>query len=66
MNNRPKTHEELLLLFLQSTESLIKDIKTKQRELKKAKDDDDTTKLHYTTRQIQAWFRSMGGLPIPE
>lgn len=66
MNKRPQTHEELLLLFLQSTEQLIKDIKSKQKELKKAKDYDERTKLHYSTRQIQAWFRSMGGLPIPE
>jgi hypothetical protein len=47
-------------------ETIMKNIKEKQRELKKRKDDEPDTKLHYTTRQIQAWFRSMGGLPIPE
>ncbi len=53
-------------LFVESIEGILKDIKIKQKELKKAKDFSDVTKLHYTTRQIQSWFRRTGGLPIPE
>ena len=53
-------------LFVESIEGILKDIKTKQKELKKTKDFSDVTKLHYTTRQIQSWFRRVGGLPIPE
>jgi hypothetical protein len=66
MNKRPQTHEELMGLFVESIEGILKDIKTKQKELKKTKDFSDVTKLHYTTRQIQSWFRRTGGLPIPE
>ena len=41
-------------------------IKAKQKDLSDRNDDDDVTKLHYTIRLMQSWFRSMGGLPIPE
>jgi hypothetical protein len=51
-------------LYIDSITSMIAEISEKQIELKKAKDDDDVTKLHYLTRQLQAWFRAMGGLPI--
>lgn len=44
----------------------MSDITEKQIELKKTGDDAVDTKLHYLTRQLQAWFRSMGNLPIPQ
>ena len=66
MNNVPKTQEALLLLFVKSVDDIIDAIEKKDIELKVAKDDDDITKLHYSRKIIQDWFRSKGGLPIPD
>lgn len=55
-----------MVLLIDSIEVLFEDINNKQKELKKRKDNDEITKLHYTTRMIQAWFRSKGRLPIPD
>lgn len=66
MNNLPKTQEELMLLYIQSVNHLLDKIKKKEKELKKAKDDEPITVMHYTRRMIQDWFRNKGGLPIPD
>jgi len=66
MNNIPQTQEELMLLYIQSVNHLLDKIKKKEKELKKAKDDEPITVMHYTRRMIQDWFRSKGGLPIPD
>ena len=66
MNNNPKTQEELMLLYIQSVNHLLDKIKKKEKELKKAKDDEPITVLHYTRRMVQDWFRNKGGLPIPD
>jgi hypothetical protein len=66
MNNVPKTQEALLLLYIKSVDELIDRIEKKDIELKKAKDDDETTKLHYSRKIIQEWFRNKGGIPIPD
>ena len=66
MNNLPKTQEELMLLYIQSVNHLLDKIKKKEKELKKTKDDEPITVMHYTRRMIQDWFRSKGGLPIPD
>jgi len=66
LNNRPRNHGELMVQFIDSIETLFENINNKQKSLKKSKDNEETTKLHYTTRMIQAWFRSNGGLPIPD
>ena len=55
-----------MVQFIDSIEALFENINNKQKSLKKSKDNEETTKLHYTTRMIQAWFRSNGGLPIPD
>ena len=65
MNNIPQTQEELMLLYIQSVNHLLDKIKKKEKELKKSKDDDPITVMHYTRRIIQDWFRNKGGLPIP-
>ena len=66
VNNVPKTQEELLLLFIKSVDDIIDAIEKKDIELKKAKDDAPDTVLHYSKKLIQDWFRSKGGLPIPD
>ncbi len=66
MNNIPQTQEELMLLYIQSVNHLLDKIKKKEKELKKAKDDEPITVMHYTRRMIQDWFRNKGGLPIPD
>lgn len=66
VNDVPKTQEALLLLFIKSVDDIIDAIEKKDIELKKAKDDDDVTKLHYSRKIIQDWFRNKGGLPIPD
>jgi hypothetical protein len=66
MNNLPKTQEELMLLYIQSVNNLLAKIKDKEKELKKTKDNDPITVMHYTRRMIQDWFRNKGGLPIPD
>ena len=66
MNNLPKTQEELMLLYIQSVNHLLDKIKKKEKELKKSKDDDPITVMHYTRRMVQDWFRNKGGLPIPD
>jgi hypothetical protein len=66
MNNYPKTHEELMLLYMKSVTNLLDTVREKEKELKKAKDDEPITVLHYTTRMVQDWFRAKGGLPIPD
>ena len=55
-----------MLLYIQSVNHLLDKIKKKEKELKKAKDDEPITVMHYTRRMIQDWFRSKGGLPIPD
>jgi len=66
MNNLPKTQEELMLLYIQSVNHLLDKIKKKEKELKKAKDDEPITVMHYTRKMLQDWFRNKGGLPIPD
>ena len=66
MNNIPQTQEELMLLYIQSVNHLLDKIKKKEKELKKAKDDEPITVMHYTRRLVQDWFRNKGGLPIPD
>ena len=66
MNNIPQTQEELMLLYIQSVNHLLDKIKKKEKELKKAKDDEPITVMHYTRRMIQDWYRNKGGLPIPD
>jgi len=66
MNNIPQTQEELMLLYIQSVNNLLAKIKDKEKELKKAKDNDPITVMHYTRRLVQDWFRNKGGLPIPD
>jgi len=66
MNNLPKTQEELMLLYIQSVNHLLDKIKKKEKELKKAKDDEPITVIHYTRKMLQDWFRNKGGLPIPD
>lgn len=66
MNNIPQTQEELMLLYIQSVNHLLDKIKKKEKELKKSKDDDPITVMHYTRRMVQDWFRNKGGLPIPD
>lgn len=66
MNNLPKTQEELMLLYIQSVNHLLDKIKKKEKELKKTKDDEPITVMHYTRRMLQDWFRNKGGLPIPD
>jgi len=66
MNNLPKTQEELMLLYVKSVHTLLDAVKQKEKELKKSKDNDPKTVMHYTRRMVQDWFRSKGGLPIPD
>ena len=66
MNKQPKTHDELILLYIKSVSELIDTIRNKEQELIKAKDNDPVTVLHYTRRMVQDWFRNKGGLPIPD
>ena len=66
MNNNPKTQEELMLLYMKSVTTLLDSVRDKEKELKKSKDNDPITVMHYTTRLVQDWFRSKGGLPIPD
>jgi len=66
MNNLPKTQEELMLLYIQSVNHLLDKIKKKEKELKKAKDNEPITVMHYTRKMLQDWFRNKGGLPIPD
>jgi len=58
------THEELMLLLITSVETLIKDIKDKNQELKDRDDYEDGTQLHYTLRIIQKWFFNNGNMPV--
>ena len=55
-----------MLLYIQSVNNLLAKIKDKEKELKKAKDNDPITVMHYTRRLVQDWFRNKGGLPIPD
>ncbi len=55
-----------MLLYIQSVNHLLDKIKKKEKELKKSKDDDPITVMHYTRRLLQDWFRNKGGLPIPD
>jgi len=66
MNNVPKTQEALLIMFVKSFDDIIDTIEKKEKSLKKAKDNDPVTVLYYSRRIIQEWFRSKGGLPIPD
>ena len=55
-----------MLLYMKSVTTLLDAVRQKERELKKSKDDDPITVMHYTKRMVQDWFRSKGGLPIPD
>ena len=66
MNNLQKTQEELMLLYIKSVNELLDNVKAKEKELKKSKDNDPKTVMHYTRRIVQDWFRAKGGLPIPD
>ena len=58
--------EELMLLYIKSVNELLDNVKAKEKELKKSKDNDPKTVMHYTRRIVQDWFRAKGGLPIPD
>ncbi len=62
--NRVKTHTELMLMVLESVETLMADIRDKNVELQERDDYDEITQLHYTLRIIQKWFFNKGGLPV--
>ena len=66
MNRLPQTQEELMLLYIKSVHKLLDAVREKEKELKKSKDNDPITVMHYTRRMVQDWFRSKGGLPIPD
>ena len=66
MNNKPKTQEELMLLYMKSVTNLLDAVREKEKELKESKDNDPITVMHYTRRMVQDWFRAKGGLPIPD
>lgn len=66
MNKQPKTQEELMLLYMKSVTALLDAVRQKEKELKKTKDDEPITVMHYTRRMLQDWFRNKGGLPIPD
>ncbi len=66
MNNVPKTQKELMVMFIKSFDDIIDAIEKKEKSLKKAKDADPLTVLHYSRNMVQEWFRSKGGLPIPD
>ena len=66
MNRLPQTQEELMLLYVKSVHTLLDAVKQKEKELKKSKDNDPITVMHYTRRMVQDWFRNKGGLPIPD
>ena len=66
MNRLPQTQEELMLLYVKSVHKLLDAVREKEKELKKSKDNDPITVMHYTRRMVQDWFRSKGGLPIPD
>ena len=66
MAKRITKYEDMYKLYIDSITSMIAEISEKQIELKKAKDDDDITKLHYSRKLIQDWFRNKGGIPIPD
>ena len=66
MNKQPKTHDELILLYIKSVTALLDAVRQKENELKKTKDDEPITVMHYTRRMLQNWFRNKGGLPIPD
>jgi hypothetical protein len=66
LNKNPKTQEELMLLYIKSVHTLLDAVREKEKKLKKAKDNDPVTVMHYTTRMVQDWFRSKGNLPIPD
>ena len=66
MNNVPKTQEELLTMFIKSFDDIIDAVEKKEKALKKSKDSDPLTVLHYSRNMIVDWFRNKGGLPIPD
>jgi len=66
LNKQPKTQEELMLLYMKSVTALLDAVRQKEKELKKTKDDEPITVMHYTRRMLQDWFRNKGGLPIPD
>ena len=66
MNRLPQTQEELMLLYIKSVHKLLDAVRQKEKELKKSKDNDPITVMHYTRRMVQDWFRAKGGLPIPD
>ena len=55
-----------MLLYMKSVTTLLDAVRQKERELKKSKDDDPITVMHYIKKMVQDWFRSKGGLPIPD
>ena len=55
-----------MLLYIKSVNELLDNVKAKEKELKKSKDNEPKTVMHYTRRMVQDWFRNKGGLPIPD
>lgn len=55
-----------MLSYMKSVTALLDAVRQKEKELKKAKDDEPITVMHYTRRMLQDWFRNKGGLPIPD
>jgi len=57
LNNRNATHEELVLQFLGEVEGILKEIKDKNNQLKKAKDYDERTQAHNTRNLLKKFIR---------
>ena len=55
-----------MVMFIKSFDDIIDAIEKKEKSLKKAKDADPVTVLHYSRNMVQEWFRAKGGLPIPD
>lgn len=62
MNKRALTHEDIFIELLESMNSLTKEIREKNKQLKKDKDYDEITQLHKTKVIIRRWFFDQGGL----
>jgi len=62
MNKRALTHEELLLSFLESMNTVVTAINDRNRILKEDDDYDERTQIHKTRVIIKRWFFDQGGL----
>ncbi len=62
--NRHPTADELFIDFMQSMDDVVADIHKELKFRKKAKQDTEEAKLHYTLRIIQKYFNERGQLPV--